>query len=328
MENDHYIGLMYKQLVGEITSDESALLRQWRQSDPMHDQLCAELAELWALSEPLATHAAAVSDADIETAYQEVLAKKEVRTGPDPARRIVPVKWLSIAAGFLVVAVAVFAMIRVAGQDARISVTAERSNQVIRLPDGSEIGLDKGAELSYNQSFGSTNRQLSFTGSGFFDIAENASLPFVVRTGQGQVTVLGTRFYIATGQEMTVHVKSGSVQLSTLDDSQSVQITPGEKYALRQDTFKLISSDQDRFDWHVRTFDFNDSRLDQVIPMLENWFDAELEITGPMRSCRLTATFTSQDKISEIMETIATVYDAELQRVNQNSFLIKGEACE
>ena len=64
------------------------------------------------------------------------------------------------------------------------------------LPDGSTVELNSGARLSYARAFGGKARTVRLTGEAFFDVAHDAQKPFMVKTFNADVTVLGTRFNV------------------------------------------------------------------------------------------------------------------------------------
>lgn len=63
-------------------------------------------------------------------------------------------------------------------------------------------------------------------GEAFFDVAHNEGVPFVVHTGDRQVTVLGTKFAVRRdGDKVTVTVLQGRVRLEEAKGSSPVRST-------------------------------------------------------------------------------------------------------
>ena len=95
-------------------------------------------------------------------------------------------------------------------------------NKTIILDDGTEVMLNEGSEFSYN------NRECTLKGEGYFKVAK-ADKPFVVRTENIDVTVLGTEFNLCAYSERnlaTVTLYSGSVSLDC--DGSSYKLEPGK----------------------------------------------------------------------------------------------------
>lgn len=82
------------------------------------------------------------------------------------------------------------------------------------LPDGSRVQMMENSMLSFNRIGWLWNRSLHLTGKAFFSVIPGKT--FVVRTQAGNVSVLGTKFWIDQKEyEITVSCKEGCVKLET-----------------------------------------------------------------------------------------------------------------
>ncbi|HEX3008177.1 MAG TPA: FecR family protein, partial [Bacteroidales bacterium] len=53
----------------------------------------------------------------------------------------------------------------------------------LTLPDGSVVWLNAGSSIRYDNRFNERNRNLYLEGEGYFKVAKNKKLPFIVKTG-------------------------------------------------------------------------------------------------------------------------------------------------
>ena len=109
------------------------------------------------------------------------------------------------------------------------SPSGQRAN--LTLPDGTEVYLNSRSTISYKQSFGKENRELSFSGEGFFKVAKKKESPFIIHSNGLKIRVLGTTFnlYNYDSEEYAeVALVEGCVQVNT-DDNQVVHLLPNEK---------------------------------------------------------------------------------------------------
>jgi ferric-dicitrate binding protein FerR (iron transport regulator) len=67
--------------------------------------------------------------------------------------------------------------------------------QVI-LPDGTLIWLNSDSKLIYEHDFKEPTREVQLIGEAFFDVAKDASRPFIVHTSDIDIKVLGTAFNV------------------------------------------------------------------------------------------------------------------------------------
>ena len=66
----------------------------------------------------------------------------------------------------------------------------------ITLPDSSVVWLNAGSKLKYSTHFNVDNRDLSLEGEGYFKVAKNKQLPFIVDAYGFEVLAVGTEFNV------------------------------------------------------------------------------------------------------------------------------------
>ena len=113
-------------------------------------------------------------------------------------------------------------------------VTRNGNKSKINLPDGSQVWLNAGSRLDYNiANFNQDSREVELTGEAFFDITHNAAKPFIVRSGNMRIRVLGTSFNVKAypGEDnMETSLIRGSVEITMKDKPGNVFVLkPNEK---------------------------------------------------------------------------------------------------
>lgn len=95
------------------------------------------------------------------------------------------------------------------------------SVRVVILADGTEVTLNDGALLSYND-----NREAGLRGEAYFEVAPNTKRPFIIHSDHLTARVLGTEFIFNSGTSASsLSLYEGVVELSsdsevrTLDDA-------------------------------------------------------------------------------------------------------------
>ena len=115
--------------------------------------------------------------------------------------------------------------------------SSEQSRRDVSLADGSLVHLDVDSAISV--SFSGGRRQIVLVeGRALFEVAHDATRPFVVSAGQSHTTALGTHFQVQReGQEVRVTLAEGSVAV-TSDATPSPwrdTLVPGEQISLTVD---------------------------------------------------------------------------------------------
>lgn len=103
-------------------------------------------------------------------------------------------------------------------------------SQVI-LPDSSVVWLNAGSKLRYSTDFNTDDRKLALEGEGYFQVAKNKKLPFVVDAFGFLVEAVGTEFNVkAYAEEETIEtiLVEGKVQLAhrTANIADNIYLSP------------------------------------------------------------------------------------------------------
>lgn len=153
--------------------------------------------------------------------------------------------------------------------------------KTISLPDGSTVILNANSRLSYKQDFNQHNRELELVGDAFFRVAENAELPFVVRTRQVSTTALGTEFYVrsqpAGKDRIGIDLLKGKVKVAA--PGKELVLLPGEKAIsestiLRKENFETAQLQQ----WLKGEIVFEQTPVLAAIQQLEDWYNVTISI--------------------------------------------------
>src|SRR3546814_10885657 len=100
-----------------------------------------------------------------------------------------------------------------------------------RLPDGTRIILNTQTAVAVRYS--RQRREIALQhGEAMFEVAHDAARPFVVATGDGSVTALGTRFQVRNeGAGAIVTLLEGSVEVRSEEHTSELQSLMRSTYA-------------------------------------------------------------------------------------------------
>ena len=115
--------------------------------------------------------------------------------------------------------------------------SAEQTRRDVTLADGSVVHLDVDSEITV--SFTNGHRDISLgSGRALFEVAHDASRPFVVSAGPSHTTALGTHFQVQRESDhVVVTLTEGSIAVTgnLAQSSWSERLTPGEQIRLSTD---------------------------------------------------------------------------------------------
>lgn len=152
----------------------------------------------------------------------------------------------------------------------------------LTLPDGTRVWLNSASSLRYPTVFGAKERRVEVTGEAYFEVAQNAAIPFKVSVAGGaEVDVLGTQFNINAyneGKAIRTTLLQGSVRVrDTAGKASGVILKPGQQAIVQQD---ITVADKVNLDqvmaWKNGLFDFEGMGLQEAMQQLERWYDIEV----------------------------------------------------
>lgn len=149
----------------------------------------------------------------------------------------------------------------------------------ITLADGTQVWLNSCSKLVYPVDFSDTIREVYLEGEAFFDVTENKEKPFIVKTKDYSVRVLGTAFNIMDyGDEGYSHttLARGKVQIQ-YGDQQEI-LTPGKQAFFRDGKVSVKEVDP-RFytTWMNDRFYFDSENLENIMRKLSRWYGIRVE---------------------------------------------------
>jgi ferric-dicitrate binding protein FerR (iron transport regulator) len=194
----------------------------------------------------------------------------------------------------------------------------------ILLPDGSKVWLNAESTVKFKIPFDQEKREISLTGEAFFDVQKNPKVPFFVKSGNVEVSVLGTRFnFKAYEHENTIDVvlEEGKVNLITDNDKavKELMMKPGERavYDRTSATTKITNVKIDKYTaWHSGRLVFDDTPLPEVAAQLDRWYGIEVVLEGSeIKNYKITTTF-ENESLNQVLDLLELSSPIEIEYEN------------
>lgn len=262
----------------------------WEKWAQQHPEKADTIKEARQLVESIHFQEESLSEKEKNEMWAQIAVATESEANEGKVRQLRLVQ-LSYAAALLVLAVAAYfiwlsfsaTQIR-AGQGERIAHT---------LPDNTQVELNAASQIKYKGKKWEEERIVQLTGEAMFDVVEGNR--FVVKTPNGQVEVLGTRFNVYTrNNELRVDCYSGRVRVS--DGTNSLILTPGNRAILRNERMDSTSFElSDRQLWTDGFFDYEGVPLKAVFDEMERQFDIEIEASENILNMTYNGFFENDD---------------------------------
>jgi len=269
---------------------------------------------------------------DVDKAWEKLNGRIEAETPVITMRRAsFLLTFARIAATVIIIAGFGWLLFEVATPEkVTVASSVDEKNIELLLADGSKIYLNRDSELTYPKEFGRNSRKVSLKGEAFFDIAPDASRPFIIDAGKASVTVLGTSFSVMTdngNNEVEVFVESGKVMLTSSDGSHSMTLEPDYVGKVSSGgSSQAVNTNANYLSWHTDLLVFDGEPLEVVFKDLKRTFNIDIRAGDPaINGYRLTSPFEHQPH-DTIIKLICTTFNLRSVRDEGAYTLYPGQA--
>ncbi|MBO9618020.1 MAG: DUF4974 domain-containing protein [Niabella sp.] len=274
------------------------------------------------------------------------------KTHTDPFTKEHPVKfprrkkvWVAAAAVILLLGAGVGFLYQhpmhqnsaVTSAPAALSVPAPGDNirskngeyKTLILADGTKVTLNAQSELSVSDGFGTKDRNVRLTGEGFFEVAHNRQLPFIVQVAKYKIKAVGTKFNVKAYSNDTYSETSlleGKVQILVTNGGQDQvykTLQVNQKFVLNDSTTaettqpkkqEVVPLSYDDANQNIETawvdhfLAFDNTSLAEIKNVLERKYNTAIVIANnDVAQYRYTASFQNEN-IDEVLKALQLSY--------------------
>ena len=191
----------------------------------------------------------------------------------------------------------------------------------LMLSDGTKVWLNAMSELRYPVTFGGDTREVELKGEAYFEVKENEAKPFIVKTDDFKVRVLGTSLNISAYSDSPLAYTtlcSGHVRLSDRRvPGKEIDILPGEQLSFHRDNreMNVREVDVDVFvSWREGFFRFDNNTVDEVFTILQRWYNIQVFYANmEVRQELFTGKLPRFDNFQIIIDLIERVSDLKIE---------------
>ncbi|APZ44829.1 hypothetical protein BW723_00340 [Polaribacter reichenbachii] len=183
-------------------------------------------------------------------------------------------------------------------------------NYHVSMIDGTEVELNSDSEFTFNNSTLSKERKVNLNGEAFFSVAHNKERPFLVKSSDLEIKVLGTEFNVSNYKEnnfTSTTLVEGSIQVSN-PQGESRIIEPGNQAKLYHNQNNIIVENidvQNVVAWTSGVFIFRNEKLEKLIPRLNRWFNIEFEFEGEeLLDFKFTGTLKKENDLNHFLQML------------------------
>lgn len=310
---------IYKYISGDASASEKKEVMDWIESDQAHLKEYLSLRKLYYL-----------------TIWQDDATIGETANTPIRtffSRKLNLRKLIEIAAIFLIAFPIAYTCLlwsfetqkKETGMQTIYVPAGQRA--LITLSDSSKVWLNAKTKLTFPSHFDADNRTVTLDGEGFFCVSKNKQKPFIVKTGQYDIKVLGTEFNVQaykTDTSFETALLKGSVQIESKKHRKQIRLEPNSKMDVKNGQIKITPITQyDSFRWKEGLLCFDNNTIGEMFKKLELYFDVTiLTENKQLLDYRYSGKFRIDDGVEQVLKTLQLNTEFQYEKPNDNNSLI------
>ncbi|TKG89861.1 DUF4974 domain-containing protein [Puteibacter caeruleilacunae] len=204
--------------------------------------------------------------------------------------------------------------------------------EVITLADGTKVWLASDTKFVYPEQFSENKRIVKLEGQAYFEVVHNENKPFVVKTRNADVNVLGTTFNVKAypkEQFASTVLIDGSVNVALKDNANGVVgerlLIPGQKCTFNKHSQEIEVKNVDlkhELAWRENRLSFRHETFMEIAQKIERHYNVRIIFeTENISNKRLTGKF-QKETLSEVLETFQEWTSFEFT-INDSTVIIK-----
>lgn len=203
--------------------------------------------------------------------------------------------------------------------------------QTVTLSDGTVLHLNSGSRLTYPAEFSGNSRTIFMDGEAFLDVAKYPDHPFIIKSQNVDVTVLGTSFNFRNfAQERMAELllMEGSVEacVSIQDDTRTVRLRPGDKMRYnrldgKMDIERFAPASYKAF-YRDNSLHFFDMEMADIAKELSRRFNCDIVVMDEeLASRRYFSIFTNNETLDQILSVMSSDGKMRVRRSGKTIYL-------
>ncbi|CAL1517930.1 FecR domain-containing protein [Chitinophaga sp. MM2321] len=176
------------------------------------------------------------------------------------------------------------------------------------LPDGTQVWLNASSSVTYPTAFAGKERKVDVVGEAYFEVVQNAEMPFKVTANGVAVNVLGTHFNVnAYGDEATTKITllEGAVRITK--GTATTLLKPGQQAQVsRSNEIKFNDGVEveEAVAWKNGLFWFNGVDLPGIMRQLSRWYDIDVAYEGEIPHRHFSGHVFRHLNLSEVLKIL------------------------
>lgn len=325
--------LITRYLSGEASDNERLMLEQWLAESDANQKYFNQIKFIY----DKASKTYPDIDFNVDKAWDDVKGKMKFTLKVELKTQKSQWGWMRVAASIIaILGISAIIYLSVRTETTQIitnAIAIATKDSIVnqKLPDSTQVYLNKNTKLSYNPDYGKKNREVTLVGEAYFNATHSADKPLTVKAENTFIKDIGTAFNIKAYPDediIEVYVESGKVIFYSEADS-GLTLVKGDVgvYSKKSNTFSRKQTvNTNVLSYKTKSFTFINARLQDVIHQLNAVYSSKLILKrNDLANCAITVSF-EDEPIDTIVDIICETLSLKASKTAEG-YELDGEPC-
>ena len=188
----------------------------------------------------------------------------------------------------------------------------------VTLCDGTKIWANAGTVLLFPTRFEDKKREIYVDGEIYIDVTPNPEKPFIVKTSDMGIKVLGTSFYVSAYRkdaEKSIVLVTGKVEVAA-SNGETVRILPNDRFRQSADRYVVDKVNvEDYGAWKDGQLSFRNTELSGILKQLSRYYNVKI-VYDKQRPITCSGKLNLDDTIEQLLNTITETAPVVISKEN------------
>lgn len=179
----------------------------------------------------------------------------------------------------------------------------------ITFQDGTKLWVNSGSKVIYPVNFDKDRREIFAEGEIFLDVSSDKERPFIVKTKQVDVTVLGTQFNLSAynaEKQVQVVLVNGKVEVQTSGKEKNT-LTPNSLFTYNTETQEKSIAQVDVSEyiaWKDGYYQFTKQKMDIVLRKIAQFYEVDIQWDPRLEEMSCSGKLDMKNELNEVLKAL------------------------
>jgi ferric-dicitrate binding protein FerR (iron transport regulator) len=205
-------------------------------------------------------------------------------------------------------------------------ITPYGKRSTVTFSDGTKAWVNAGSKLTYPAEFGKEKREIYVDGEIYIEVSEDKKRPFVIKTKQMDINVLGTKFNVSAYEADNVNsvvLLSGSVSISPNTHNKDIVLKPNQMYTDLEGSYSVENVDASiHILWTQGLYRFESEKLGNIVTRLERYYGIRIVCDAAISEMKCSGKLDMKDDLNKLLAELSHALPIQYRQNIDGSYTI------